>query len=109
MTTIRNKKTLRQYGDHATPDDRLRHSAGMGIGERERLSRRKLERELAALKADAMRYRWLRSWECINHQSSPWCVCWDSSNSHDLGQTHPIEGAELDAALDAAMRPEANS
>lgn len=36
MTTIRDKKSLRHFVDHATPDDRLHHSAGMGLGEPER-------------------------------------------------------------------------
>ena len=30
MTTIRQKKAIRKFIDHATPDDRLRHSKGMG-------------------------------------------------------------------------------
>lgn len=54
---------------------------------------------------DAKRYRWLRN-ESIGYPyaedtSSPWCVYGPNSG---VTESRPIEGSELDAAIDAAMK-----
>lgn len=60
---------------------------------------------------DAARYRWLRAggyssslvepWPPKKFPTAPWCICVDLD--HSMPCNRPIEGAELDAAIDAAI------
>ena len=59
---------------------------------------------IAELEKDTARYRWLRN-HAIDYpygddESSPWCVYGPNSGAIE---SRPIEGDELDAAIDAAM------
>jgi hypothetical protein len=55
--------------------------------------------ELKRLREDAARYRWLREYAVMS-DSGPWCVDFESPQHAD---TRPIDGVELDTAIDAVM------
>ncbi len=60
------------------------------------------EQELALLRADAARYRWLRG------DGGPASVRWQRWNiQHWTGFWNPVQWAEMDAAVDATMRYDA--
>jgi hypothetical protein len=70
------------------------------------------ELEYAALKADALRYRWVRDRATINDWGSDYDLpnvdAWDYRPGAELNKLHP----NFDAAIDAAIRlaaPEAGA
>lgn len=78
----------------------IREAAGDAEG---RLMQSELVASIAALRADAERYRWLRN-ESIDYPyaetiASPWCVYGPDSDAYP---SRPIDREELDAAVDAA-------
>ena len=78
----------------------IRKAAGDPMG---KLMQSELVEHIAALRADAERYRWLRN-ESIDYPyaetiASPWCVYGSDSDAYP---SRPIDREELDAAVDAA-------
>lgn len=62
--------------------------------------------ELAELRRDAARYRWLRN-SAVMSDDSPWCAYWHKDADGNLLATHgPQDGAGLDTLIDATMQKE---
>lgn len=66
----------------------------------------RLRGEIESLRADAERYRWLRSWDALKTKDGPWCVHWVKGPPTNPGTTNPMLEGELDAAVDAARARE---
>ena len=64
-----------------------------------RLEATALQARVEQLEKDAARYRWLRDSPIADDQQEWLCV-----GLFDMGGTVEVDGAELDAAIDAAMR-----
>lgn len=64
----------------------------------------RLRAELAESKRDAARYRWLRGDSCVDH-SVRWTQ-WEVRRWNAPSWTNDLRRADLDAAIDAAMRKE---